>query len=423
MFNASTYTGLQWFKPNSEILKYYELDRNLATNTDLRDYLDNLQHEPYSHICANKLMASPWVLIVGRAAALLERLEEHPRRVRDVFEKIFQGIATSKDDVYFLYNCTSHGQYINGISKYLNKVVSIERELVKPLLKGEDVHRYDQLATDRYVIFPYHVENENAVLYTESDLELRFPKGYAYLKVCEDVLRGREKGRFNIDGEWFQYGRKQGILYTETEKLVAPDISLGGNYAYDVDGKYYHTTTIYGYIKRREIKESYKFWMALLNSRLCWWYLTNTGTTLANGFFRFKPNYIKPFPVPMQIPSPLEKAIERLVDYILVIKQTGQLNIVENIDNDLLRRQFESVIDALVYELYFPDEFLKIGISFVNDVLNDFAPITTVDNREEGLQIISNAFYKFRDIDNKIRNKMKLMPIMLENLLSPILNS
>ena len=163
--------------------------------------------------------------------------------------------------------------------------------------------------------------------------------------------------------------------------------------------------------------------MALLNSRLCWWYLTNTGTTLANGFFRFKPNYIKPFPVPMQIPSSLEKAIERLVDYILVIKQTGQLNIVENIDNDLLRRQFESVIDALVYELYFPDEFLKIGISFVNDVLNDFAPITTVDNREEGLQIISNAFYKFRDIDNKIRNKMKLMPIMLENLLSPILNS
>ena len=59
VFNASTYTGLQWFKPNSEMLKYYELDRNLATNTDLRDYLDNLQHEPYSHICANKLMASP----------------------------------------------------------------------------------------------------------------------------------------------------------------------------------------------------------------------------------------------------------------------------------------------------------------------------------------------------------------------------
>ncbi len=423
VFNASTYTGLQWFKPNSEMLKYYELDRNLATNTDLRDYLDNLQHEPYSHICANKLMASPWVLIVGRAAALLERLEEHPRRVRDVFEKIFQGIATSKDDVYFLYNCTSHGQYINGTSKYLNKVVSIERGLVKPLLKGENVHRYDQLATDRYVIFPYHVENENAVLYTESDLELRFPKGYAYLKACEDVLRGREKSRLKYDEYWFRYIYPKNLTLFDREKLVAPDISLGGNYAYDVDGKYYQTTTIYGYIKRREIKESYKFWMALLNSRLCWWYLTNTGTTLANGFFRFKPNYIKPFPVPMQIPSPLEKAIERLVDYILGIKQTGQLNIVENIDNDLLRRQFESIIDALVYELYFPDEFLKVGISFVNDVLNDFAPITTVDNREEGLQIISNAFYKFRDIDNKIRNKMKLMPIMLENLLSPILNS
>lgn len=108
--------------------------------------------------------------------------------------------------------------------------------MVKPLLKGEDVHRYVPILTDRYVIFPYRIENGKAILYSENELEEFFPQGYAYLKECEVLLRKREKERFNIDGKWFQYSRKQGILFAEFEKLVAPDISMGGNFAYDAKG-------------------------------------------------------------------------------------------------------------------------------------------------------------------------------------------
>ena len=75
--------------------------------------------------------------------AILEMLESHPRRIGDLFEKIFQGIATGKDDVYFLYDCTEEGELVYGYSKQLNRSICIERRLVKPLLKGEDVHRYN----------------------------------------------------------------------------------------------------------------------------------------------------------------------------------------------------------------------------------------------------------------------------------------
>uniref|UniRef100_UPI001C87B007 hypothetical protein n=1 Tax=Elizabethkingia meningoseptica TaxID=238 RepID=UPI001C87B007 len=64
-------------------------------------------------------------------------------------------------------------------------------------------------------------------------------------------------GRFNIDNAWFQYGRKQGIAYAQREKLVAPEISLGGNFSYDKNGHFYSTTTVYGYIKKKTISESY----------------------------------------------------------------------------------------------------------------------------------------------------------------------
>ena len=194
VFNASTYTGLQWFKPNSDYLEYYELDRNLEFNIELKSYLENLSKDTSSIVNTDKLNKDTWVLVSSEVSKLLNKLNEQPLRLEDVFEKIFQGIATSKDDVYFIYDCTETQSTITGESKQLNKRVTIEKGLVKPLLKGEDVHRYDNLSSNRYVIFPYKLENGTANLYAEEELKLLFPNGYAYLKECETLLRGREKG-------------------------------------------------------------------------------------------------------------------------------------------------------------------------------------------------------------------------------------
>jgi hypothetical protein len=67
---------------------------------------------------------------------------------------------------------------------------------------------------------------------------------------------------------------------------------------YRIKGQYYSTTTIYGYIKKQKINTSYETLLAVMNSDLCWWFLKNTGTVLANGYFRYKPAYLKPFPFP-----------------------------------------------------------------------------------------------------------------------------
>ncbi len=343
VFNASTYTALQWFMPNTKELHYYQLDRNLTTNQELGMYLNSINNIEASIIDNEKLTKDQWTLTVGVTSNILKKLESHPRRIADVFDKIFQGLATSKDDVYFLYDCQEDGKYIIGYSKQLSRNIKIERGLVKPLLKGEDVHRYDDIKTDRYVIFPYKLIEGKAILYTEKELSDTFPLGYSYLKDCEDILRGREKGRLMNDEYWFRYIYPKNLVLFDHEKLVAPDISMGGNFAYDICGKFYQTTTIYGYIKKAEVSESYKFWMALLNSRLCWWFLTNTGTTLANGFFRFKPDYIKPFPVPKDIPQKIEEAIVRVVDDILMQKKDNP-----QVDTKSLERE----IDFLVYKLY-----------------------------------------------------------------------
>ena len=338
VFNASTYTGLQWFKPNSDCLEYYELDRNLESNIELKSYLENLSKDTLSIVNTDKLNKDTWVLASSEVSKLLNKLNEQPLRLEDVFEKIFQGIATSKDDVYFIYDCTETQSTITGESKQLNKRVTIEKGLVKPLLKGEDVHRYDNLSSNRYVIFPYKLENGTANLYAEEELKLLFPNGYAYLKECETLLRGREKGRFDIDGQWFQFGRRQGLTYGNIPKIVAPEISFGGNYAFDVSGQFYSTTTIYGYIMKESCNVSYETLMAILNSKLCWWFMSNTGTVLAQGYYRYKPAYLKPLPIP-QISKETDSEIKSLVAGLT--KQDASN-----------KRFLERKIDIAIYNLY-----------------------------------------------------------------------
>ena len=412
VFNASTYTALQWFIPNSEHLEYYQLDRNLETNQELDIYLKSIKDNNTSIIDAKKLDKNSWVLTVGATSTILQKLESHPRRISDIFDKIFQGLATSKDDVYFLYNCIENDKNIIGYSKQLERTISIEKGLIKPLLKGEDVHRYDNIKTNRYVIFPYKLNNGKAVLYSEKELSVLFPNGYSYLKECEDILRNREKGRFNIDGEWFQYGRKQGILSAEKEKLVAPDISMGGNFAYDVEGKFYQTTTIYGYIKKSEILESYKFWMALLNSRLCWWFLTNTGTTLANGFFRFKPDYIKQFPVPeFKRTSKGEMLVIKLTDFLLYLYDKNNDDILTHTTNKRLATHIEEIIDMIFYELYFEQLMKDNHIDVISDLNNyEWSNISDASTIE--------SFYKwYQQSENMVRQKIMLLDTRSRNFI------
>ena len=304
VFNASTYSGIQTFQRGSERLYYTQLAHNLDTSMDIKLYLDSLKESDFTPIDYKQFKRQPWILATNQVYQVLLKLKQQPLTLGDVFDKVYQGIATSKDNVFFLYDVSEISDtVIEGYSMQLGERVQVEKGLVKPLLKGEDVHRYDDIKTNRCVIFPYKLGDMGACLYEETEIARVFPLGYKYLKSCEDVLRGRENGRFNIDGRWYQFGRGQGIAYSGIPKLLAPEISLGGNFTYDRNGHFYHTTTIYGYIKNKNINISYEALMAILNSQICWWYLSHTGTILANGYYRFKPAYIKSFPIPHVSPQ------------------------------------------------------------------------------------------------------------------------
>ena len=352
VFNASTYTALQWFKKGATNLFYNELHQDLPSNEELAHYLERLDSNSFSIIPASKLTESTWTLAQDDDNEILKALKRQPRTLGDVFDKIFQGLATGKDDVFFLHKCKDNRSTISAYSYMLDEFVEIEKDITKPLLKGEDVHRYDNIRSTRRVLLPYTADFQ---LMDERLLKNTYPKAYRYLKQFESLLRDREHGRFNIDGQWYQLSRKQGLSSAECEKLVAPEISFGGNYAYDEKGEFYSTTKIYGYIKKRGVAASYKSLMAILNSSVMWYFMRNTGYVLRGGYYTFKTNYVKPFPMPSdEAILAVEPKLLPIVDKILTAKKL-------NANADIGKEERE--IDNIVFDLYglTPEEREAIG--------------------------------------------------------------
>ncbi|MFR9165615.1 MAG: Eco57I restriction-modification methylase domain-containing protein [Dysgonomonas sp.] len=419
VFNASTYTGLQWFKRGSKNLMYKELDKDLPSNRELESYLKELKHESFTSINTGKLSKEAWTLASDKIASILSLLEKHPRRLSDIFSSIFQGLATSKDDVYFLYRCEDYGDEIKGYSYELDCDIQIEKALVKPLLKGDDIHKYDTIYTDKYVVFPYKLENGKAALYSEQELKTLFPQGYNYLKECESILRNRERGRLLNDEFWYKYIYPKNLTLFESEKLVAPEISLGGNFSHDKDGKYYSTTKIYGYIKNNNIQESYKFLLSILNSKVLWYYLTNTGYVLRGGYFTFKTNYLTSFPIPHIDNLLITQPFEILVDYLTYLKNPESEKVNPYVENKDLFPVFEDSLNMMVYELYFEEHMKERGI----DVLQfaEFTPIDGLGN-QEAADIISKTYNWLQEKENPIRNRIILADIRSTDIIR-IINS
>lgn len=347
VFKASTYTALHWFNHQAKDLQFIKSPDSIQTEQEMTDFLNSITQEDLRIFAHKDLDSKVWNLSSDKTQNILMKIAQFTP-TKDIFHKMFQGIATSKDSVYFLEQCkeTSKG-LIKGYSKELDLIVEIESDFAKPLLMGSSFHCYEKLESDLRVIFPYFKEvdskgKEKMSLYSELDLQTHFPKGYAYLKQCEQVLRARENRRFDID-KWYQFGRAQGISEGGVTKLLMPYLSIKSQFAYDEKGEFYHNTKVFGLIKSVNYSSlDYKYLLAILNSNLMWWYITKTASVMRGGYYTYTPTYIENFYIPNLTPKE-QKPFITLADKILKLKAK---------DSTTDTSTLESEIDSLVYKLY-----------------------------------------------------------------------
>ncbi len=230
------------------------------------------------------------------------------------------------------------GNNFIGFSERLQEEIILEKSIIKPLLKGKDVRKYEGITNNFYVIYPHKFEENKTKPIDENELKSSFPLTFKYLSLFKNELVKKKIHKRTNPTFWYSLHRSRDIAIFEQLKMVTPETSLGGNLSLDYD-KLYHNTQVYSLIKHLEFKEDYKFWLSILNSNLFWFFLKSTGAVLRGGYFRFKTKYLEPFPLPKL--SNLEEQNPFIDKVDFMFSSTNSLNNCVNQFLKLLQSKFQ----------------------------------------------------------------------------------
>lgn len=362
---ASIYTGILILnKDKNKQLGYHEF-RDMP-EAQIPDHLFSIKSDDFSIYSISQLTPSPWVLTHSKVAKILLKIKQ-PLTLGDVFEEILVGIQSGIDNVHVLkFEKKMSGSIFKFFSERADKEIELESQLVKPFLRGEDVHRYSEPKYTYYCIYPYTLEHNKTKILDEHLLKELFPLGYSYLNSYRKELTEIRRRQKTNPKYWYSCHRSRDMRVFENDRIITPEISLGCNMTIGKKG-IYHNTKVYSLLPKSDRQENLLYWLSIINSKLMWFFLKNTGYVLRGGYFTFKTDYLKPFPIhTIDFNNPSEKALHdklvSLVDRILELHKKKN-SLPPSAERDKIEREIavtDEKIDEIVYELYGITEERKI---------------------------------------------------------------
>lgn len=271
---------------------------------------------------------------------------------------VFVGLQTSRDLLYVARKLSEGSDHyrilVNPDQKAATpnietKEWKVEKSLFRPFLMGGDVHRYETLKTDRLVFFPYHIDPKTEAVRLVKMKELRdnYPLTHTFVEHYAKIFKARENGKPWKDGkidEYYDFIYRKNLNKFDQHKITAMEIcSNHPNVTID-ENSIYHTTKVYSLVKSIDQKESYLYFISILNSSLFWWFLKLTGDTLQGDARTFKTNYVGPFPLPKKVEPAIEKKLAKLAKSLIAAKAKAA-----NLDKI---SELEREINDMVYALY-----------------------------------------------------------------------
>jgi hypothetical protein len=198
-------------------------------------------------------------------------------------------------------------------------------EIIKPVLRGRDVHRYQYEESDKYLILSH-----NGI-----DVPKEYPTIHEYLKSFGSKFRNRgAQGR-----HWTNLRACSFIDDFEKEKIIWIELTDTPRFSLCSD-TIYLLNTAYFMLPPKEFDA--KYLLAILNSKLMAFYLSLLAATSGMGTLRWINVYVKEFPIP-RVDKTQQTSIIDIVNEVITAKQ-------RNSQADTSDK--EKSIDNLVYELY-----------------------------------------------------------------------
>jgi hypothetical protein len=286
---ATTYTALQIFTRNAN--PTVKIAVSPLGDIAGVDWSDPALVTPYDALDAQ----SEWLITTGAERALIDRLGSTCRRLGDpvVTRGILVGLQTSADSIYHLQRIGPNRYRSTG---QVAEEIEIEDAIMRPLISGPDVRRFEQPEPRLHLLFPYDVTAGGARLFTPIEMARDFPAAWAHLRRWETELRARENGKHD-DATWYRFGRNQNLDKQEQRKLIvaqlAPELRVCADPAGDL---YLNNVRVNAVIAAEGVDQL--FLLGVLNGEVANFVFKRIGKPKRGGFYEANKQFIAPLPVP-----------------------------------------------------------------------------------------------------------------------------
>lgn len=297
VFDVQTYTAITF--ANKERNDYIQFAR-IEESQEPYSFLKTLS---FTKNFYEDLNVKKWRLLCGSERDNIFRIENAGTPIGNLFN-ICVGIATLKDEVYFIDPICEDGKYIEFIKN--NRTFKIEKEITRPLVKISDMKVLSDIETNRRrIIFPYEIISSKPMPISEEKMSEKFPMCYEYFTSIKDVLANRGKGK-HIYIPFYAYGRTQGLNRTGI-KVLTPTFSQYPRFLVDnqKDSLFTNGYGIYFYNENKSLFdklisriENIDVLVKILNSYVMHYYVKKTSVSIDGGYPCYQKNFIEKFTIP-----------------------------------------------------------------------------------------------------------------------------
>jgi hypothetical protein len=334
-----------------------------------------------------------WILLDKNILKLKSIIENNHSNIKDSNYKLYYGILTGANPVFI-------------IDEKLKNQLTIKdkrnEQIIKPLLRGQDLEKFTYNFSGKYLISSCSkVPKENI---KSIRIDRDYPSLMQYFEQFGDKFKNRgEKGEF-----WYNLRSCNYIKEFDKPKIIYADIVQDeGKFYYDTQGFYTNDTAFI--IRGKNLKSL----TVILNSLLIDFSYKNfyAGGGLGGSGIRYKKEFIERIPLP--------------------ILNSDDIVLLDNIHDLFVSSQnklFQSIVNAIVFELYFSDHMHDKQINVNQFVNNDIEKVMqdkiyeTLPDREKE-HIINHLHSIWTHPDSEVRNRIKLFAVRSPDVLKPILES
>ena len=301
--DALTYTCILKLSNDNSCIKYASINPlELSSGVTFED----IEYEG--------LGKEKWCLTNASQKKVLNRIQNIPSKVADFFTNVGRGIVTGMDDCFIL-NGKIQGDKFVGYSKALKGEVELEADLLKPILMGNSVHAFAPLSSDSFVIYPHALENGKTIALDENDLENQYPLTYSYLLNFKETLVAKKIKYKTNPKFWYTLHNCRDLSLFANAKIITPYLGNKCQMSFDSIGEMFTNDKCSLLRLKEDYTSLYHPYLAILNSKLAWFFISNTSSEFSGGYFVFSNLFINPFPIPDLLNSEYSNKAELLSNF------------------------------------------------------------------------------------------------------------